>query len=243
MRPSALDSAVPTEVVDQAGLGDALADPGPAQRYSPDGYRRIKSFGHQLTILRARMGQPLPELVAEVERVIGVDVEAQIRARGLRGNITGREHLDAFAEYVADYTERSAATLPGLLAFLESAADIEKGLEPGKVEIAGDAELARRLEKIASGYRPDFEEAFTRVFGDVLGVKIAQGFATGLRFARERGEALVRDGAEYLREESRDLIAPGEMDEFLDDVDALRERGERLEARIARLAAAAGKRA
>lgn len=135
---SALDSAVPTEMVDQAGLGDALADPGPAERYSPDGYRRIKSFGHQLTILRARMGQPLPELVAEVERVIGVDVEAQIRARGLRGNITGREHLDAFAEYVADYTERSAATLPGLLAFLESAADIEKGLEPGKVEIAED---------------------------------------------------------------------------------------------------------
>ncbi|WP_207839983.1 ATP-dependent helicase [Williamsia soli] len=135
---SALDSAVPTETVDQAGLGDALADPGPAQRYSPDGYRRIKSFGHQLTILRARIGQPLPELVAEVERVTGVDVEAQIRARDLRGNITGREHLDAFAEYVADYTERSAATLPGLLAFLESAADIEKGLEPGKVEIAED---------------------------------------------------------------------------------------------------------
>jgi DNA helicase-2/ATP-dependent DNA helicase PcrA len=135
---SALDSAVPTETVDQAGLGDALADPGPAQRYSPDGYKRIKSFGHQLTILRARIGQPLPELVAEVERVTGVDVEAQIRARDLRGNITGREHLDAFAEYVADYTERSAATLPGLLAFLESAADIEKGLEPGKVEIAED---------------------------------------------------------------------------------------------------------
>ncbi|WP_036520035.1 ATP-dependent DNA helicase [Nocardia sp. 348MFTsu5.1] len=135
---SALDSAVPSETVDQAGLGDALADPGPAARYSPDGYRRIKLLGHQLSVLRARMGGPLPELVAEVERVTGVDVEAQIRARGLRGNITGREHLDAFAEYVANYAERSAATLPGLLAFLASAADIEKGLEPGKVEIAED---------------------------------------------------------------------------------------------------------
>ncbi|HEY9315230.1 ATP-dependent DNA helicase [Williamsia sp.] len=135
---SALDSAVPSETVDQAGLGDALADPGPAARYSPDGYRRIKLLGHQLSVLRARMGGPLPELVAEVERVTGVDVEAQIRARGLRGNITGREHLDAFAEYVANYAERSAATLTGLLAFLASAAEIEKGLEPGKVEIAED---------------------------------------------------------------------------------------------------------
>ncbi len=81
------------------------------------------------------------------------------------------------------------------------------------------------------------------MFGDVIGVKLAQGFASALRYARERGEALLRDGAEYLREESRDLIAPGEMDEFLDDVDALRERSERLQARIGRLAAAAGKRA
>ena len=53
---------------------------------------------------------------------------------------------------------------------------------------------------------------------------------------RDSAQALVQDGAEYLREESRDLVAPAEIDAFLDDVDALRERAERLEARVQRLA-------
>ncbi|MFT4126716.1 MAG: UvrD-helicase domain-containing protein [Gordonia sp. (in: high G+C Gram-positive bacteria)] len=132
----ALDAVLPTEVVDRAGIADAVVDPGPADRYSPDGYARIKSFGAQLESLRRRMGQPLPELVADVENTIGVGVEAQIRARRMRGAITGREHLDAFAEYVTRYAERPGATLSGLLAFLDTAESIEKGLEPGRVEVA-----------------------------------------------------------------------------------------------------------
>jgi len=134
----ALDAAIPADISDRAGLGDALADPGPQSRYSPEGYRRISMLGGQIERLRARIGIPLPELVAEVERVTGVAIEAQVRARRMRGNTTGREHLDAFATYVADYAGRSGATLPGLLAFLESAVVIEKGLEPGKIEPTGD---------------------------------------------------------------------------------------------------------
>ncbi|SIS05256.1 ATP-dependent helicase [Williamsia sterculiae] len=132
----ALDASVPTESADEAGLGDALADPGEAERYSPDGYRRIAAFGAEIDGLRRRMGQPLTELVADAEATIGVAVEAQIKARRMRGAVTGREHLDAFAGYVAQYADRSSATLPGLLAFLDAAAAIEKGLEPGRVEVA-----------------------------------------------------------------------------------------------------------
>ncbi|MBL8298310.1 MAG: SCP2 sterol-binding domain-containing protein [Rhodanobacteraceae bacterium] len=152
------------------------------------------------------------------------------------------ERLSVGPEFAGDSALRVAATPGSLLALILRRGD-DSVLAPGKVEIAGDAELARRLEKIASSYSPDFEEAFARVFGDVIGIKLAQGVASALRYARERSEALLRDGAEYLREESRDLVAPGEMDEFLDDVDALRERSERLQARITRLGAAAGKRA
>ena len=132
----ALDAALPGEAVDSAGLCDALADPGPADRYSAAGHERIVTFGKQLEALRRRIGQPLPELVADVEQTIGVAVEAQIRARRMRGRITGREHLDAFADYVTHYAERSGATLPGLLAFLDTAEAVEKGLEAGRVEVA-----------------------------------------------------------------------------------------------------------
>ena len=134
----ALDSALPTDAVDQAGLGDAIADPGDKAQYSAEGHRRIVEFAAILDGLRRRIGQSLPDVVADVEATLGVGIETQIRARRMRGTITGREHLDAFAEHVSAYAERSSATLPGLLAFLESAAAIEKGLEPGAVEIAED---------------------------------------------------------------------------------------------------------
>ena len=112
------------------------------------------------------------------------------------------------------------------------------GLPPGQVDIAGDAELARRLERLATRFEPDIDEAFARVFGDVIGFQIARGFRRGFAFARESASSLVRDTADYLVEESRDLIAKPEMEEFLDDVDVLRERGDRLEARIQRFISA-----
>ncbi|MBD0860777.1 UvrD-helicase domain-containing protein [Gordonia sp. zg691] len=133
---AALDAVLPTEIVDRAGIADAVVDPGDPADYSPEGYARIRAFGAQLESLRRRIGQPLPELVADVEHTIGVGVEAQIRARRMRGAITGREHLDAFADYVSHYADRAGANLPGLLAFLDAAETIEKGLEPGRIEVA-----------------------------------------------------------------------------------------------------------
>lgn len=128
---------------------------------------------------------------------------------------------------------RVAATPGSLLAMLLRRDD--EGVAPGKVEIAGDADLARRLEKLASQFAPDFEEAFARTFGDVLGVPLAKLVRQGLAHAKETASHLSQDGADWLREETRLAVAPGEVDGFLDDVDALRERSERLEARLARL--------
>lgn len=116
----------------------------------------------------------------------------------------------------------------------------EDGTPPGKVEIAGDADLARRLEKLASQFAPDFEEAFAHSFGDVLGVPLARGVRSALAHAQESAAHFVDDGAAWLRDEARVALAPGEVEAFLDGVDALRERGERLEARVARLLARTG---
>lgn len=133
------------------------------------------------------------------------------------------------------------SSTPGSLLGMAAArmrGDGDAGLPPGQVEIAGDAELARRLERLATRFEPDIDEAFARVFGDVIGFQIARAFRRGFAFARESSSALVRDTADYLVEESRDLIAKPEMEEFLDEVDELRERGDRLEARVKRLTTA-----
>ncbi|MEU2174486.1 ATP-dependent DNA helicase [Nocardia sp. NPDC019219] len=137
---AALDEAlreVAPEPAEQAGLADAIADPGPAENYSPAGFARIEALGRELAALRERSGQPLAELVADVERTIGVGVETQTR-RAMAGAGAGREHLDAFAEVVAGYAADTGASLGGLLAFLAAAEEVENGLEPGEVEVAKD---------------------------------------------------------------------------------------------------------
>ena len=128
---------------------------------------------------------------------------------------------------------RVAATPGSLLAMMFRRDD--DGIAPGKVEIAGDAELARRLEKLASKFAPDFEEAFARTFGDMLGVPLARAVRKGLAHARETAMHLTEDSADWLRDEARIALAPGEVEGFLDGVDHLRERSERLESRVQRL--------
>jgi ubiquinone biosynthesis accessory factor UbiJ len=174
-----------------------------------------------------------PDTQAKLAALDGRSVQLQLRGVELALAITveqGRLKVGPAPE-ASDL--RVAATPGSLLSMLFRRGD--DGMAPGKVEIAGDAELARRLEKLASGFAPDFEEAFTRTFGDVIGVPMAKAVREAFAHARESASHLSQDGAAWLRDEARIALAPGEVDAFLDDVDVLRERTERLEARLARL--------
>ena len=52
---------------------------------------------------------------------------------------SGTEHLDAFADVVADFAAaRPGATVCGLLAYLDAAAEVENGLAPAEVTVAHD---------------------------------------------------------------------------------------------------------
>jgi DNA helicase-2/ATP-dependent DNA helicase PcrA len=122
---------------DAACLADAICDPGPAAAYSGAGHRRIVALGRELTALRAHLTHPLPELVAEVRRILGLDTEV-IAARPVASGWSGTEHLDAFADVVADFAARPGATVPGLLAYLDVAEQVENGLAPAEVSVAND---------------------------------------------------------------------------------------------------------
>jgi len=122
---------------DSACLADAICDPGSPSRYSPEGYRRIVALGRELSALRERLDYPLPDLVAEVRRMLGVDVEARA-ARPVGAGWSGSEHLDAFADVVAEFAERPNASVPGFLSYLEAASLVENGLAPADVEVSKD---------------------------------------------------------------------------------------------------------
>ncbi len=129
---------------DTACLADAIAEPGQASSYSAAGYQRITALAAELSALRGHLGHSLPDLVAEVRRVLGVDCEARAAAGGSAG-WTGAEHLDAFADVVAGYAERTGVTdasatasVAGLLAFLDVAEAVENGLPPAPSAVARD---------------------------------------------------------------------------------------------------------
>src|SRR5690606_14334009 len=105
----------------------------------------------------------------------------------------------------------------------------------GRMRVSGDAELARRLQRLAERFDPDWQQPFAEVFGDVIGVQVANAVAAGLRHARDAGRDLAEVAAEYVTEESRDVVPRAELDAFHDDVDTLRDDAARLAARIARL--------
>lgn len=104
----------------------------------------------------------------------------------------------------------------------------------GKVEIAGDAELAHRVQKLARDYKPDFEAAFATVFGEVAGTAVARALRDATQWVGEGARHFRDDTVDWLRDEARLTVPQSEMNAFLDDVDALRERAERLAARVAR---------
>lgn len=196
--------------------------------------------------------QPLRRLAGKalesaLNHTLSLDPDTQQRLAGLNGrrvqlHLRGPEIALAIAVEDArlkvgppdaESQLKVAATPGSLLAMLFRRDD--DGIAPGQVEIAGDAELARRLEKLASKFAPDFEEAFARTFGDVMGVPLAKAVRNGLTHARETASHLTEDTADWLRDEVRVALAPGELEDFLDGVDGLRERSERLESRVQRL--------
>jgi DNA helicase-2/ATP-dependent DNA helicase PcrA len=131
------DEPLLADRLDEAVLIEALDDLGDSSLYSVDGFARFVGLRDELRGLRRRLDQPLPDLIADIERVSGLDVEVAVRP-GDAG--LARGHLDAFSNIAARFSaESDGPTLGAFLAFLEAAENEERGLAPGEVEVVEGA--------------------------------------------------------------------------------------------------------
>lgn len=103
------------------GLVHALDELGPAGQYSEVGFRRLQELAGQLRRLRDRLGAPLPDVVAEVERHCCLDIQASLVGA------KAEAMLDEFAEVVADYAA-TGGQLTDFLEYLAAAIQREEGL-------------------------------------------------------------------------------------------------------------------
>ena len=136
-----LTRAVADFTAETGSLVEALDDLGAESAYSADGYQRLCALAAELRALRRHVGRPLPELVTEVERALGLDVE--VAARPVASPAAARADLDAFADAAAAFAgDAQEPTLGAFLAYLTAAETEEFGLEAGQVSDTDSVKLA-----------------------------------------------------------------------------------------------------
>jgi ubiquinone biosynthesis accessory factor UbiJ len=160
---------------------------------------------------------------------IDVDGITSIRA----GIFGGRLMLSAGADSAAD--ANISGTVPALLQLLKGGASRKPGTPAA--QIRGDAEIANRYRELFMLARPDPEEELSRWIGDFPARRVSEFARHALAFARHVRRTAGENIAEYLQEEGRDLVNKTELEEFLHDVDELRETTDRIEARLGGLEA------
>lgn len=158
-------------------------------------------------------------------RLAGTTLAAQLRvSEGRLGLQTGVEAA----------TDATLTATPLTLARLAQGGG-SASLRPGDLVVSGDAHVAQGFQRLLEAARPDWEEELARFVGDLPAHHLARAARGGVGFAARVGETLARNVAEYLTEESRDLAAPTEIEEWVAEVDRLRDDADRLEARLLRL--------
>ena len=130
--------------------------------------------------------------------------------------------------------ESPDATISGSLINLTRLAgdDPEAVIRDGHVSISGDADIATNFRALLAITRPDWEEELSRLTGDALAHEVGKAFRGVAGWAARARHSFGRSVAEYLSEESRDLVATTELEEFYTDVDQLAMNVERAEAKL-----------
>ncbi len=165
-------------------------------------------------------------------RVVRIDLD------GLPFSIDIVIGRDGSLQVLSEIDGEPDATLAGSPFDLLRARQPDKGvaeLFAGRVRLSGDQGFAQRFSQTLAGLDIDWEEHLARLVGDIP----AHELGRAARVLRQQGARWRDSGSEtlsdYLTEESRLLPHRFEADDFLDDVDTLRDDLERLEARIALL--------
>ena len=126
---------------DPGSLVEALDDLGSPAAYSFAGYARMSAIAAELRVLRGHVARPLAELVMEVERTLGLDIE--VASRPGADPAAARADLDAFADAAEAFAgDAHEPTLGAFLAYLEAAESEEFGLEAGQVGETDSVKLA-----------------------------------------------------------------------------------------------------
>jgi len=111
-------------------------------------------------------------------------------------------------------------------------ADAQAVIQRGDVRIDGDPAIAQQFRELGLLLRPDLETSLAPVLGRSGAHVALRGLRAAAQWTRNAAGTSVRNLAEYLAHESRDLVSRPESEHFLRGVDQAREQLDRVDARL-----------
>ncbi|HET9106217.1 MAG TPA: SCP2 sterol-binding domain-containing protein [Steroidobacteraceae bacterium] len=186
-------------------------------------------------------------LTATIENVLNRGLPRSPRAQQLCAELAGRRiaiETPAVARVLVESTGNSlritrgsqpadAEVIGGPLSLLALSTGVaDEPLSGSEVEVRGDAELAQKFRELVRLLKPDPEEELSLLIGDVAAHRLGRLTRGAVDWTRNAAAILLQDAGEYFSHERGDLVSREEGEQFLRDVDALREDVDRLDTRI-----------
>lgn len=135
-------------------------------------------------------------------------------------------------EVVEDFGDTADATIAGGPFSLLALATGRRSIFDGDVKISGDTDTAQKFSRCLNEIDIDWEEHLSRLTGDAVAHQVGR-FSRGVsQWFTERSDAMQENTAHYLRDEAEQLPHSWELEEFVEQVDDLRDRVELLESRV-----------
>lgn len=135
----------------------------------------------------------------------------------------------------ADTPDVCISGSPLSLARLALDNDKQALLRSALVTVDGNTEKAETFQSILHELNIDWEAGLAEVVGDVPAHLLGQRLRNAIKWGRQTNEKLGQDLTDYIQEESQSLPNRFEADSHAEQLDDLRLRLDRLQARIAQL--------
>jgi ubiquinone biosynthesis protein UbiJ len=190
-------------------------------------------------------------LLASIERLLNRSLPRSPRAQALAAMLAGRslvvEVTGAGPVVLSSTGERiriehgagapaDASVSAGPFSLLALARGGSQNLSATGAMISGDAEVAQQFSELLGLLKPDPEEELAQLVGDGPAHHLGRLARAATAFGDRAARTTVRNLAEYLAHERRDLVPKAEGRQLLDGIDALRDDVDRVEARLNDLA-------
>jgi ubiquinone biosynthesis protein UbiJ len=195
-------------------------------------------------------------LLASLEKILNRSLPRSPRAQALAAALAGRTlavDISGAGQVVLSSTgerltlERGtgltsdASLRAGPFSLLALAGGRTEQLASAGATVSGDGEVAQKFSELLGLLRPDPEEELSMLVGDAPAHHLGRLARAAVDFGERAARTGVRNVAEYLAHERRDLVPKAEGRQLLDGIDTLRDDVDRLEARLAHLAQRLGR--